>query len=230
MKRTFITSLAFVAILGAGCAAAPSTPVSPASSPSQSPTNEQTSAGTPTTPTPSPTMNASQGSYAFPGVLPKDQTDVSVRIKTSKGDIVVKLLPDEGPNAASNFVYLIGKKYYDGLTFHRVIEGFMAQGGDPTGTGAGGPGYKFSDDPVSPQSSYIFSQAIDNKPYTFYKEGTLAMANSGANTNGSQFFIMNADAPMDGPKYSIFGHVIEGIDVVKQLKTGDVMTSVTIEK
>ncbi len=167
---------------------------------------------------------------AFPGVLPKSDTDVSVRIKTSKGDIVVKLLPDEGPNAASNFVYLVKQKFYDGLTFHRVIPGFMAQGGDPQGTGMGGPGYQFADDPVSPTSPYISTQTVNGNPTTFYKERTLAMANAGPNTNGSQFFIMNADAPMDGPKYSIFGHVTEGIDVVKQLQQGDAIQSMTIEK
>lgn len=167
---------------------------------------------------------------AFPGVLPKEETDVNVRMKTSKGDILLKLLPNEGPNAASNFVYLVKSKFYDGLTFHRVISDFMAQGGDPTGTGMGGPGYQFADDPVSPTSSHVFAQSFNGKEWTMYKEGTLAMANGGADTNGSQFFIMNADAPMDGPKYSIFGEVIEGIDVVKQLAVGDVMQSVTIEK
>ncbi|MBI4138783.1 peptidylprolyl isomerase [Candidatus Uhrbacteria bacterium] len=150
---------------------------------------------------------------AFPGVLPKAETANKVaRLKTSKGDIMFEMLPEEGPNAASNFIYLAKRKYYDGLTFHRVIEGFMAQGGDPTGTGRGGPGYQFADDPVK-------------LPYT---QGIVAMANAGPDTNGSQFFIMKEDYPLD-PNYSIFGRVISGQDVVTNLRVGDVMTTVTIE-
>lgn len=148
----------------------------------------------------------------FPGVLPAEQTNAIVRIKTPKGDIVLQILPDEGPNAASNFVYLVGQRFYDGLTFHRVEPGFVIQGGDPLGNGTGGPGYRFEDDPVG-------------LPYA---RGIVAMANAGPNTNGSQFFIMLADTPLP-PAYSIFGKVIEGMDVVDQIRVGDVMTSVTID-
>lgn len=147
----------------------------------------------------------------FPGILPKEETNKIIRIKTAKGDIVFELLPDEGPCAASNFVYLTKNKFYDGLTFHRR-EPWVLQGGDPLGDGYGDPGYKFKNDKV-------------NLPYT---RGVVAMANSGVNTNGSQFFIMVADTPLD-PDYSIFGRVIEGLDVVDALGVGDVMESVTIE-
>ncbi len=150
---------------------------------------------------------------AFPGVLPEAQlANKQIRIKTTKGDIVFEILPKEGPKAASNFVYLTERSFYNGLKFHRVEPGFVIQGGDPKGNGTGGPGYKFEDDTV-------------NLPY---KEGVVAMANAGANTNGSQFFIMLADNPLP-PSYSIFGRVTSGMDVVKKVAVGDVMTSVTVE-
>ncbi|MFZ6015852.1 MAG: peptidylprolyl isomerase [Patescibacteria group bacterium] len=150
---------------------------------------------------------------AFPGVLPEERTaNKQIRIKTAKGDIVFELLPKEGPNAASNFVYLTERKYYDGLTFHRVEPGFVIQGGDPYGNGTGGPGYKFADDKVSLP----------------YDQGIVAMANAGPNTNGSQFFIMLESKPLP-PSYSIFGRVISGMEVVKQIAIGDVMSTVTIE-
>ena len=174
-------------------------------------------------------MNDTHEKLAFPGVLSKDQTDVSVLLKTSKGDITLKLLPDEGPNAASNFVYLIGKKFYDGLTFHRVVPTFVIQGGDPQGTGTGGPGYKFQDDPVPSSSSQVYLGEFQGQKTTFYKAGTLAMANAGPNTNGSQFFIMLEDQPLP-PSYSVFGKVTSGMDVVSKIVQGDTMTSVTIQK
>lgn len=150
--------------------------------------------------------------YAFPGVLPESETDVRVRIKTSKGDIVMQLLPKEGPNAASNFVYLIKQGFYNGLTFHRYEPGFVIQGGDPLGNGTGGPGYRFADDTVN----------------LSYDRGIVAMANAGPNTNGSQFFIMLENVPLP-PSYSVFGRVMEGMEVVDQIRVGDVMTSVSIE-
>ncbi len=150
--------------------------------------------------------------YVFPGVLPKEQTDKRVRIQTPKGDIVIEILPDEGPNAASNFVYLVEKGFYDGLIFHRYEPNFVIQGGDPDGIGTGGPGYSFQDDPVNSD----------------YDRGVVAMANAGPNTNGSQFFIMLDSVPLP-PMYSIFGRVVEGLDVVDQIRVGDVMTAVKIE-
>lgn len=141
---------------------------------------------------------------AFPGVLPESETNVKVRIKTNMGDIVVQLDPKAGPNAASNFVYLVKKGFYNGTIFHRVIDGFMIQGGDPTGSGTGGPGYRFADDAVTGS----------------YAKGTLAMANAGPNTNGSQFFIMVEDVPL-APAYSIFGKVISGQDVADKISLVD---------
>lgn len=159
------------------------------------------------------TVMSTPSVLAFPGILPDAETSgKQVRIKTEKGDIVFELLPKEGPKAASNFYYLVGKKFYDGLTFHRVEPNFVIQGGDPLGTGTGGPGYQFEDDKV-------------NLPYN---EGIVAMANAGPNTNGSQFFIMLANTPLP-PQYSVFGRVIEGMDVVKKIAKGDKMLNVSLE-
>lgn len=133
------------------------------------------------------------------------------RIKTDKGDIVFEFFPD-APMAASNFIFLANDKFYDGLTFHRREESFVIQGGDPNGTGTGGPGYSFADEKVTRN----------------YDRGIVAMANSGPNTNGSQFFIMLADTPL--PKnYTIFGEVTQGIDVVDKIQVGDKMNEVVIE-
>jgi cyclophilin family peptidyl-prolyl cis-trans isomerase len=120
-----------------------------------------------------------------------------VTIETAKGNIVITVEADLGPLAAGNFVALASCGFYDGLVFHRVVQGFVIQGGDPTGTGSGGPGYEFADDPVTVP----------------YNRGVVAMANSGANTNGSQFFIVLADNSLD-PKYSVFGRVTSGMEAV----------------
>ncbi len=127
-------------------------------------------------------------------------------IETTAGSIKVELFADEAPNTVNNFVFLAREKYYNNVIFHRVIPGFMIQGGDPTGTGTGGPGYRFDDEPVKRK----------------YLRGTLAMANAGPNTNGSQFFIMHADYGLP-PNYTIFGKVIEGesvIDTIAGAETG----------
>lgn len=126
-----------------------------------------------------------------------------VTIDTTMGKIVLELYREDAPKTVENFVSLIKKGFYDGVIFHRVINGFMIQGGDPTGTGTGGPGYQFAD------------ELDKNKPSAKvgYKKGVLAMANAGPNTNGSQFFIMHADRPLEY-NYTIFGRVIEGQDVV----------------
>lgn len=159
-------------------------------------------------------MKTSPAPLAFPGILPASQTrNTRIRIKTTKGDIVFDLLPEEGPKAASNFVYLVKRKFYTGLTFHRVEPNFVIQGGDPIGNGTGGPGYTFEDDVVKLP----------------YKEGIVAMANRGPHTNGSQFFIMLAETPLP-PNYSIFGRVVQGMSVVKKIQKGDQMLSVTVEK
>jgi cyclophilin family peptidyl-prolyl cis-trans isomerase len=120
-------------------------------------------------------------------------------LHTSEGDVAVDLYAADAPQTVNNFVFLARDGFYNGVIYHRVIPGFMVQGGDPTGTGSGGPGYKFSDELGHANSSY--------------KRGTLAMANSGPNTNGSQFFIMHADYPLPN-QYSIFGEVTDGLDVV----------------
>ena len=118
-------------------------------------------------------------------------------IETSAGTMTAELFPGDAPKTVNNFVFLAKDDYYEGVIFHRVISGFMIQGGDPTGSGMGGPGYKFADEPVS-------------RPYS---RGTLAMANAGPNTNGSQFFIMHADYPLP-PNYTIFGKLTSGEEVV----------------
>ena len=138
-----------------------------------------------------------------------------VTVETSKGPVVMDLMPSLAPKTVNNFVYLARQAYYDGLTFHRYVENFVIQGGDPTGTGSGGPGYKFEDEPVKGS----------------YREGAVAMANSGPNTNGSQFFICNSDCQQKlTPSYNHFGYVVDGIDVVKQLRQGDKMVTLTVEE
>jgi cyclophilin family peptidyl-prolyl cis-trans isomerase len=124
-------------------------------------------------------------------------------LTTSKGVITAKLFADEAPVTVNNFVFLAREGFYDGAIFHRVIEGFMIQGGDPTGTGTGGPGYRFADE-------------LDAARSHGYKLGTLAMANAGPNTNGSQFFIMHADYGLP-PQYAVFGKTIDGLDVVDEI-------------
>jgi len=137
-----------------------------------------------------------------------------VSVDTNKGPVVMDLMPSLAPITVNNFVALARQGYYDGLTFHRYVADFVIQGGDPTGTGSGGPGYKFEDEPV--QGSY--------------REGAVAMANSGPNTNGSQFFICNADCQKLAPSYNLFGYVVDGLDVVKQLRQGDTMDKLTVEE
>jgi cyclophilin family peptidyl-prolyl cis-trans isomerase len=148
----------------------------------------------------------------FP-ILKKEEIDgKKIRIKTSKGDIVFELYAD-APVASSNFIYLVGQNFYNNLAFHRREENFVIQGGDPKGNGTGGPGYFFADEPVNRD----------------YERGIVAMANAGPDTNGSQFFIMLADALQLPKKYTIFGKVVKGMEVVDQIKVGDVMEKVTIE-
>jgi cyclophilin family peptidyl-prolyl cis-trans isomerase len=146
-------------------------------------------------------------------------------LRTVKGDIVVELLPDKAPVTVNSFVFLARQGYYDGTTFHRVLPDFMAQGGDPTGTGSGGPGYTFEDE---------FSDL------TFDGPGLLAMANGGPNTNGSQFFITYGPTPHLNGKHTIFGRVVEGMDVALALtprdpranptQPGDQIETITIEE
>ncbi len=126
------------------------------------------------------------------------------------GEFVVQLYPDKAPITVNSFVFLACKDYFDGVTFHRVIDGFMAQGGDPTGTGTGGPGYQF----VNEDSDLVFD-----------KKGVVAMANAGRNTNGSQFFITFAPQPALNGDYTIFGQVVEGMEVVDGITFRDPTTA-----
>src|SRR6185503_16973259 len=133
---------------------------------------------------------------------------------TSRGTIVCELFPKEAPNTVNNFVFLAREGFYDGTKFHRVIPDFMIQGGDPEGTGRGGPGYKFADE-------------VKSNPHK-HKVGSLSMANAGPNTNGSQFFITHVvTSHLDG-KHTVFGQVTTGQDVVNAVKGGDLIKSVTI--
>jgi len=136
-----------------------------------------------------------------------------IKIETEHGDIMIELYADTAPNTVANFKALAGKGFYDGLIFHRVIDGFMAQGGDPDGRGTGGPGYK------------VKAEFNERK----HVRGTLAMARSGhPDSAGSQFYICYGDtAHLDG-QYTIFGQVTEGMDAVDAIKQGDVMSAVTV--
>jgi cyclophilin family peptidyl-prolyl cis-trans isomerase len=131
-----------------------------------------------------------------------------ITLKTNKGDIKFETYPSDAPRTVENFVKLAEKGFYDGVIFHRVIDGFMIQGGDPTGTGTGGPGYSFADE-IDPESE-LYQEG--------YKKGVVAMANAGPNTQGSQFFIMVADYPLS-PDYTIFGRVISGQEVADEIAT-----------
>jgi cyclophilin family peptidyl-prolyl cis-trans isomerase len=171
-----------------GAASVPHSSVGPASAAPASggPTGSSTASSCPT---------------AQPTALPAGEKRV-VSIATAKGTIQITVEADLGPMAAGNFVALATCGFYDGLVFHRVVPGFVIQGGDPEGTGRGGPGYEFADDPVT-------------VPYT---RGIVAMANSGPDTNGSQFFVVLADASL-APNYSVFGRVTSGMDAVDAIAT-----------
>lgn len=161
-----------------------------------------------------PTTSPPKARYdRYPGDLSiKDLENKKAVVATNRGVIEFEIYP-EATKAASNFVHLARDNFYDGLIFHRVVSGFVIQGGDPLGNGTGGPGYKFSDEPV-------------NKSYD---RGIVAMANSGPNTNGSQFFIMLDDNPTLPSLYTIFGKVIRGQEVVESIQVGDTMNKVSIE-
>ncbi|HOU11859.1 MAG TPA: peptidylprolyl isomerase [Anaerolineae bacterium] len=134
-------------------------------------------------------------------------------IETAKGNIVLELYPKKAPITVNNFVFLAREGFYDNTTFHRVISNFMAQAGDPTGTGTGGPGYQFGDE---------FDPDL-----RFDGPGVLAMANAGLNTNGSQFFITFTETPWLDGKHTIFGKVIEGFDVLLSISLRDPATATT---
>ena len=131
--------------------------------------------------------------------------------KTEKGDMRIRLFAEEAPLTVSNFIFLARDGFYNGTQFHRVLENFMAQGGDPTGSGAGGPGYQFQDE-------FVASLQFD-------RAGLLAMANAGPNTNGSQFFITFAETPWLNGNHTIFGEIVEGMDVLQSISLRDPMAA-----
>jgi len=137
-------------------------------------------------------------------------------IETTKGTIELELYPQYAPKTVNNFVFLAREGYYDGVSFHRVISNFMIQGGDPTGTGRGGPGYRFEDE-------------VRNNPLK-HETGVISMANAGPNTNGSQFFITHSPQPHLDGKHTVFGKVTQGQDIVDAIRQGDKMTSVTVQE
>ena len=138
----------------------------------------------------------------------------SATFNTSRGEIVCELFAKEAPKTVNNFVFLARDKFYDGTKFHRVLANFMIQGGDPEGSGRGGPGYRFEDE-------------TKGNPHK-HKIGTLSMANAGPNTNGSQFFITHVVTDWLDGKHTVFGQVLTGQDVVNAVQQGDTLTSVTI--
>jgi peptidyl-prolyl cis-trans isomerase B (cyclophilin B) len=141
-------------------------------------------------------------------------SDIKITIHTSAGDIDATLYASKAPLTCANFLNLARRGYYNQITFHRVIANFMIQGGDPTGTGSGGPGYKFADE--------FHPDLRHDGP------GVLSMANAGPNTNGSQFFITHVATPWLDNKHTVFGKVVEGQDIVDSVQRGDTMTKVTI--
>jgi cyclophilin family peptidyl-prolyl cis-trans isomerase len=174
---------------------------------------------------PAPTVNGKQYPSAPPMTIdPQKQYFATVKMAKG-GEFVIQLYPAKAPITVNSFVFLAREGYFNGTTFHRVLEGFMAQGGDPTGTGGGGPGYKFEN---------------ELNDLAFDKPGVVAMANAGPNTNGSQFFIMFGPYGLSENDYAIFGQVISGMDVVNGITrrdpntnptfTGDVIESITISE
>lgn len=139
-----------------------------------------------------------------------------IKMETSRGTLELELYPQYAPITVNNFVFLTEQGFYDGVSFHRVIDNFVIQGGDPTGTGRGGPGYRFEDELVGNPLKH--------------ETGVISMANSGPNTNGSQFFITHAPQPHLDGKHTVFGKVVGGQDVIYEIQTGDEMTAVTVEQ
>ncbi len=155
--------------------------------------------------------------YSSPPAMQLDDSKTyTATIKTNRGDIVIDLYADKVPNTVNNFVALARDGFYDGISFHRVIADFMVQCGDPTGSGRGGPGYRFNDE--------FHPELVHDGP------GVLSMANAGPNTNGSQFFITHVATNWLDNKHSVFGKVRSGQDVVDAIQQGDLMEKVEIEE
>ncbi len=153
---------------------------------------------------------------AYPAMVIDPAKTYAATVKTSRGDIEVDLFAAEAPKTVNNFVFLARDGFYDGLTFHRVIRDFVAQGGCPLGTGTGGPGYNFEDE-------------TRGNPHK-HEAGSLSMANAGPNTNGSQFFICHKPQPHLNGKHTVFGQVRKGMDVVLKLQQGDFIDQILISE
>ena len=138
-----------------------------------------------------------------------------VKLETTKGEVQLELYPEHAPKTVNNFVFLVKEAFYDGISFHRVIDNFMVQGGDPTGSGMGGPGYKFEDE-------------LSGNPLK-HSSKVISMANSGPNTNGSQFFITHLPQPHLDGKHTVFGKVIQGEDVVDSIQQGDLINKASVD-
>lgn len=208
------TVLALVVTGAVAVACGSRTAAEPASNSSAAPASNSSGAApassaatvAPSAPTTVPATPASGGTpvklqWSSPPAMTIDPNrQYTAIIKTNLGDMTAALEAKAAPQTVNNFVFLARQHFYDNVKFHRVIKGFMVQTGDPTGTGRGGPGYRFNDEPVTEK----------------YTRGTLAMANAGPNTNGSQFFIVHQDAPLP-PNYTIFGHLTAGLDVLDKI-------------
>jgi peptidyl-prolyl cis-trans isomerase B (cyclophilin B) len=158
---------------------------------------------------------AASRQWSTPPAMAIDPTQVyTVTLTTDKGDIVLDLYPANAPKTVNNFVFLAQDGYYNGVTFHRVINDFMIQGGDPTGSGRGGPGYTFEDE-------------TRGNPLV-HDAGVISMANAGPSTNGSQFFITHSPQPHLNGKHTVFGKVVDGMDVVNSIRQGDHIQSITV--
>ncbi|MBC8177528.1 MAG: peptidylprolyl isomerase [Desulfobacteraceae bacterium] len=149
-----------------------------------------------------------------PAMQIDSQKTYRVTIETNRGDMVLELYPEHAPKTVNNFVFLAQEGFYDGIVFHRVINDFMIQGGDPTGTGRGGPGYKFEDE-------------VAANPLK-HETAVISMANAGPNTNGSQFFITHSPQPHLNGKHTVFGKVVEGKEIVNAIQQRDEMVKVIV--
>lgn len=192
----------------------------------------------------SPQPSATHQESLFPSLNPQNSPtsmqNKTAIIETDKGAIKLELFAKDAPKTVDNFTKLAGQGFYNGLTFHRVINDFVIQGGDPKGDGTGGPGYSFEDE-INPWSLGLSDNVIkayESQGYKYTRDlqshkmeaGVLAMANAGPNTNGSQFFIVTTQAQphLDG-KHTVFGKVIEGMDVVLKIQQGDTIKKVRVE-
>jgi len=154
--------------------------------------------------------------YSAPPEMTIDPSQVyTVKLETSRGDIELELYPEHAPKTVNNFVFLINESFYDGVTFHRVIENFMIQGGDPEGSGRGGPGYRFEDELVGNPLKH--------------ESKVISMANAGPNTNGSQFFITHLPQPHLDGKHTVFGKVTQGVEVVDAIRQGDLIKKASVQ-